>query len=197
MTDQPTITATPSTVVVPGPLTPPSLSPAPTTALRDVAEDPADRGDTQMTSATVPHAQPAAEAQVRDLRRETERLRSTISELRQELADAQEVHRQDVARIGEVLLREAKQRDWCQDYDDVVEELNQRLTVALPGRARAWDVSFDVRVTVRVERARGDGDARERAGDIAEDIERALHHLNTVRSSEVEDYDDFEVCEAA
>jgi hypothetical protein len=124
-------------------------------------------------------------------------LRSTITELRRELADAQEVHQRDVARIGEVLLREAKQREWCQDYDDVVEELNQRLTVALPGRARAWDVSFDVQVTVRVERARDEGQAREQAADIADAIERALHHVDAVQSSEVEDCDDFEVCEAA
>jgi hypothetical protein len=197
MTDQPILTATPSAVVVPGPLTPQSLFPAAPDVPGDGAEGLADRGDTQMTSATVPDAQPVVEAQLRDLRRETERLRSTITELRQELADAQEVHREDVSRIGEVLLREAKQREWCQDYDDVVEELNQRLTVALPGRARAWDVSFDVRVTVGVERARDEGEARERSGDIADDIERALHHVNTVQSSEVEDYDDFEACEAA
>ena len=193
MTDQPTPTATPSTVV-PAPPAPRSLSHAAPVVPQD-DESAADRGDTHATSLTVPDAQPLTQAW--DPRRETERLRSTISELRRELADAHEVHRQDVTRIGEALLREAEQRHWCQDYDDVVEELNQRLTVALPGRARAWDVSFDVRVTIRVERARDEDQARERAGDIAEDIERALHQVNTVQSGQVEDCDDFEVCEAA
>lgn len=40
-------------------------------------------------------------------------------------------HLADIKAISERLQAEAEQREWCEDYNEVVEDLNQRLTVTL------------------------------------------------------------------
>ncbi len=132
-----------------------------------------------------------------DLRRQVERLDRTVADLRTELDAARRAHHDDIATIGSALLREAEDRDWCQDYDQVIDELNQRLTVPLPERERAWDVSFDVRVTVHLSHARNADAARDLAADLASDIETALQRLPHVTAGDAENADDFTVDEAA
>lgn len=134
--------------------------------------------------------------QVQDLRGEVERLRSTLTELRGELDAARQAHHDDIAAIGRALLREAEDRDWCDDYDQVIDDLNGQLSVALPERVRAWDVTFDLRVTVHIPNARNADDARERAAELAADIEDAVQALPHVTAADAEGGDDFSVTEA-
>lgn len=61
-------------------------------------------------------------------------------------------HEQDIALIGEVLLREAQDRGWCDEFDTVVADLNDRLHIALPIRVREFTVRWTETYTVTVHR---------------------------------------------
>jgi hypothetical protein len=76
-----------------------------------------------------------------ELARETER----ADRAERELHALQETHRGDITLIGSVLMEEACDREWCDDYDRVIERLNDRLSVKLPLRQRNYNI--DVRIT--------------------------------------------------
>lgn len=84
-------------------------------------------------------------------------------------------HRADIAAIGERLLEEAKDRQWCGEYDTVVDELNKLLTVELPVRELDHEVEVNIRVTVRVA-ALGEEDAADKAAGIIRQVE---HDIDT------------------
>lgn len=77
-----------------------------------------------------------------------------------------EKHERDIARIGEALIQEAEDRDWCSAYDDFVEELNRSLTIELKTREKEYEVEIEVtqkrtqRVTVTIS-ANSEAHARE------------------------------------
>jgi hypothetical protein len=50
-----------------------------------------------------------------------------------------------IKRLGEALLQEANDRDWCGEYDTFAEEWG------LPKRTSEWEVTMTVRVTARNE----------------------------------------------
>lgn len=69
---------------------------------------------------------------------------STLADWERELlGDVTDAHRADIAAIGARLLQEASDRGWCGAFDSAIEQLNQTLTVKLPGRARNYHVSID------------------------------------------------------
>lgn len=218
MTDQPTVTDSLSATDRPIPASAATLGlsscarPAFTNAEASAGEDRAGAGDCGADPVDARSPGPDArqtppatdcaggartgDLQVQDLRREVDRLRSTITELRGELDVAGQAHRDDIAAIGRALLREAEDRDWCDDFDRFVVDLNEQLSVALPERVRAWDVSFDLRVTVHIPHARNADEARERAAELASDIEDAVQALPHITAADAEDGDDFSVTEA-
>jgi hypothetical protein len=75
-------------------------------------------------------------------------------------------HERDIELIGNALLQEAKDRDWCSAYDDFIEVLNRSLTVELKSREHEYEVEIEVtrkqvqRVTVTVT-ARDEDHARQ------------------------------------
>lgn len=75
-------------------------------------------------------------------------------------------HERDIELIGNALLQEAEDRDWCSAYDDFIEVLNRSLTVELKSREHEYEVEIEVtrkqvqRVTVTVT-ARDEDHARE------------------------------------
>ena len=62
--------------------------------------------------------------------------------------DRRRDHESDIRIIGDALLYEADQRDWCDDYDKFVAGLNNQLKVALPMRESEWSVTLTYSVTV-------------------------------------------------
>jgi hypothetical protein len=134
-------------------------------------------------------------AELERLREEATGLRRTVADLRARLADAEQAHHGDIAAVGARLLEEAEARDWCGEYDEVVDSLNAVLRVPLPLRVRAWEASFDLRISVRIEHARNTDDARAQAATLAEAIERAVYEMTAVTASDVEDRDDFDLTE--
>ena len=76
------------------------------------------------------------------------------------LQRARDEHAADITLIGETLMEEAERRQWCSEYDQVVEQLNRRLNIELERRITSYDVTYTVRITVE---ARDEDDARSMA----------------------------------
>ena len=88
---------------------------------------------------------------------ESERVREQAAEierLKEALARAETLHREDIEKIGETLMREADYREWCSEYDDVVKGVNSALHVSLPTRHVSAAIQFTV--TVQVDNATGE-----------------------------------------
>lgn len=73
-------------------------------------------------------------------------------------------HEKDVALVGERLLAEATERNWCIEFDCMLDDLNEALTVRLPTRRKPFKVRavFTVAMTTEVE-AISDADALNKA----------------------------------
>lgn len=107
---------------------------------------------------------------MRDLTQRTTRLNEVVEQhnerlaelhrLERRLAEAQQFHRDDVATIGARLIAEARRRDWCSDYDNVVDSLNRDLHVGLPKRYVTYRIerTFSVTVTTTEQGYVGDED---------------------------------------
>ena len=57
-------------------------------------------------------------------------------------------HREDINTIGAALIEQADRREWCGEFDDLVEETNRRLHIDLPTRSRSYRIEVPVTVTV-------------------------------------------------
>jgi hypothetical protein len=115
-----------------------------------------------------------------------------VADLSRQVAEVRAAHEQDVATIGQALLREAADRGWCEDYDRMVETLNHDLQVPLETRVRTYEVTFDLRVTIQVEASTEDR-ARERAADLAGRIEDEVRGLNDVAGCVPDHPGDFDI----
>lgn len=60
--------------------------------------------------------------------------------LRARLREAEQRHHADIETIGERLIREARNRNWCSEYDEIVQSLNRSISVPLPERERDYEV---------------------------------------------------------
>lgn len=79
-------------------------------------------------------------------------------------ADAAEVarqqHEQDIAHISAALAAEARRRSWCSEYDDVMQRINEGLTVPLTPRVQEYTVNVRTSHVVQVEAVNADEAAR-------------------------------------
>lgn len=62
----------------------------------------------------------------------------------QDLAVAQRMHEGDIKLIGDQLIEEAEERDYCEAYDDVIRAINKKLKVKLREREVSYEVSLEV-----------------------------------------------------
>lgn len=76
-----------------------------------------------------------------------------VTELERELERAKQAHRDDIAAIGERLIAEARSHAWCSEYDDVINDLNDEISVELPPRNRDYTVRWTETYTVNVARS--------------------------------------------
>jgi hypothetical protein len=116
------------------------------------------------------------------------------NDLRTRLDVSRRQHREDIATIGDRLLSEAEDRDWCSEYDSMVEELNAALTVELPVRKRDYTVRVTAYVDITVTAADED-DARDQAEGIARRAESAVDGTRGVTNSEWDDKYSYEITE--
>lgn len=102
------------------------------------------------------------------------------AERHRQLADERlRLHQEDIARIGDRLRAEAGSRDWCHDFEDIVDRLNEHLTVELTHRGSPYLVDTTLTVDITVA-ARGDLPAREAAMVIIRQAEDQLRQLTGV-----------------
>jgi len=78
-----------------------------------------------------------------------------IAKLRDDLQDQNKIsrnlrdaHLSDIQIIGDALIYEADQRNWCDEYDKFVAGINNQLKVSLPQRETEWSVTLTYSVTV-------------------------------------------------
>lgn len=100
-------------------------------------------------------------------------------------------HREDIEIIGTRLIYEAEDRGWCDVYDDVISELNEKLFIDLEERRRDFTVEVQAMVTfkINVEDQTSRKDAEELAASYIE--HNATDYIDDVyeidvRSAEVE-----------
>lgn len=108
-------------------------------------------------------------SQLVDLRSINSQLADHIHELQQSLDEARETYAVSQRalqslrtefddfkrRITERMHREADRRDWCSEYDDIMEEMG------LPRRNRGWDVEVRVEATFNRSITAADADRAE------------------------------------
>lgn len=56
-------------------------------------------------------------------------------------------HESDIALISDALIKESDDRDWCNMYDEFIEELNKSLNVELKVREKEYEVDIEVTET--------------------------------------------------
>jgi uncharacterized protein YdiU (UPF0061 family) len=98
------------------------------------------------------------------------------------LRNARERHATDILTIGQKLIEEANDRDWCEEYDTIVEELNGDLHITLPVREREFTVEVSVVLTITVSAQDADS-AESSARLIAGDVEEACDNFDGVISA--------------
>lgn len=73
-----------------------------------------------------------------------ERLQAEVARQTQRADDAETAHQHDIEVIGRTLIDEADNRDWCDEYDRVINNLNGSLRKELPLRSKSWTVTVKV-----------------------------------------------------
>ncbi len=142
--------------------------------------------------------------EMRRLHTEVETLTTKVNDLTAEIAVVRQRHAADIERIGERLMQEADERDWCDEYDRVVDSLNRNLTIGLPSREdREKDtyvevsgyirVPFCITVTVTHAYNADESDIEQQAGEMVENNYGASELLSSYANrSDAEVEDDFE-----
>jgi hypothetical protein len=91
------------------------------------------------------------------------------------------LHQADIVRIGDRLRAEAGSRGWCHDFEDLVDELNEELTVELAHRGWPYLVDTTLTADLTVD-ARDDLAAREAAIVTIRQAEDQLRQLTGVHA---------------
>lgn len=91
-----------------------------------------------------------------------------IDRLNTSITSAHARHLADIEHIGETLIEEANRRDWCKDYDDIVDEMNRSLNTPLPTRNKDYQVTVSVTydITVNVT-ARSESEAEDQVREMS------------------------------
>ena len=103
------------------------------------------------------------------------------------ITNLQRAHARDIQLIGEALIEEANNRQWCSEYDEFVSRLNGRLTHDLPVREFEKEVflTYTVKLSFNVS-ATNDDDAADKAQELAEEF---LDNSDEIHEYDFEDSD--------
>lgn len=103
------------------------------------------------------------------------RIEGLVGELgraKRELEDARCQHQEDVDLIGNALLAEAEERDWCSLFDEFVGSLNRNLHIPLPERAKLYEATITYTVNIKIPFEAPDAAAaRAKTADLYEQID--------------------------
>lgn len=141
---------------------------------------------TSYLTGTVAPPPPHKSPEVVGLEAQIERLSDTLATVRETLRQSEQRHRDDIALIGERLIEEAESRNWCSEFDHIVDDLNSSLHVELPLREHEFTVEAQITVRVSVT-ARDESAAKDAAADI---LDSARHHAYMTDNVSGADLDD-------
>lgn len=88
------------------------------------------------------------EQRIKDLEAQNEALRQTIRRIESEAVSA-------IASIGQTLIDESNDRDWCEEFDRLIDQKNSVLPdwLQLPTRSRDWIVTWTDYVSISIPRS--------------------------------------------
>lgn len=132
--------------------------------------------DTDIVEPVRPHEEPRIITELREeaatLKRELDRANERVEEFRTRASKWE----RDFMRYAERIMEEANDRDWCSEYDRIMQEISENLEIAtIPERESEVDIEWDETYTVTVRRS---GTVTLRAGYDESDIEDAARRLN-------------------
>ena len=87
-------------------------------------------------------------------------------------------HIDDIHKIGQALINEATTRDWCDLYDEFVDDLNKELHRPLDVRQHSYSV--EVEYTVKVHREIEATKYDDALDSLREDVEREIGAIDDV-----------------
>jgi hypothetical protein len=108
--------------------------------------------------------------------RSVEQLQRSVEQLQTALFEAQSKHRDDIELIGNAMIDEAVARDWCSNYDEFVDRLNEMLHVALPLRERKYRMT----VTAEIVFTSDPDDVDSNSYEIANSLEASDGEIESV-----------------
>ena len=65
--------------------------------------------------------------------------------------DQKQKHIEDIQTIGDRLIEESNERNWCEEFDDIIEQVNQKMHIPLAPRKQDFEVTVYVTVSVSQE----------------------------------------------
>lgn len=90
------------------------------------------------------------EARAAELSALVESKQRQIEELRVELETLKQAISSDSTLLSDTLIAEANQRQWCDEYDEIVDTLNSRLRViVIQQREQEFEIEVDIEGTIR------------------------------------------------
>ncbi|GIM98047.1 hypothetical protein [Paractinoplanes toevensis] len=134
---------------------------------------------TLMITASDQSAEHQLRAELAAAREQAEQQRQRADASERRAVTAEQRHRDDITLIGEKLIAEADDRDWCEVYDEFVDYLNINLHVELPLRERDFTVTAMVELRVDVT-ATSEGQARDLAEDLVRHVEQRLDAMDSI-----------------
>lgn len=87
-------------------------------------------------------------------------------------------HINDIHKIGQALINEATTRDWCDLYDEFVDDLNKELHRPLDVRQHSYSV--EVEYTVKIHREIEATKYDDALDSLREDVEREIGAIDDV-----------------
>lgn len=87
-------------------------------------------------------------------------------------------HIDDIHKIGQALINEATTRDWCDLYDEFVDDLNKELHRPLDVRQHSYSV--EVEYTVKIHREVEATKYDDALDSLREDVEREIGAIDDV-----------------
>jgi hypothetical protein len=84
---------------------------------------------------------------------EIARLRASLDRSNRVLSEVRSTWEREVNDLGALLMREANNRNWCSEYDEIVSKANSNLTYELPTRSKEIDITWTETYTVTVTRS--------------------------------------------
>ena len=141
-----------------------------------------------MTALMIASYSEADQRAQRELHAQLAQALANVETERQRTAAAHQQHRDDIALIGDRLIREADDRDFCTEYDTVVDELNCSLRVELPLREHDFTVTTTIELRLSIT-AFSQDDAIEKARELIDRAESRLDAMNDITAYPQGDYD--------